>query len=148
MALPMPLPAPVTMATCPLSGWSVIGIRVLLGSCTTLREQGRRAARLSPLLIRQEFAVVGHDHAVALRVFLLANVHFEVDGAHNAVSKHLMNERFDGCAIDLGNFMEAINERVYGHGTVQGTLAGDLLQRFRHLRSETEHLGCCSGFFG
>src|SRR5438309_3640614 len=26
MALPMPLPAPVTMATCPLSGCSVVGI--------------------------------------------------------------------------------------------------------------------------
>src|SRR5712691_4065859 len=29
MALPMPLPAPVTMATFPLSGWSVVGILVL-----------------------------------------------------------------------------------------------------------------------
>src|SRR5262245_58018937 len=35
MALPMPFPAPVTMATFPLSGWSVVCIRFLLWPMAT-----------------------------------------------------------------------------------------------------------------
>jgi hypothetical protein len=45
-----------------------------------------RELRGLPLFIGQELAVVSHDHAVALRVFFLADVHLEVDGAHDATN--------------------------------------------------------------
>jgi hypothetical protein len=58
-----------------------------------------------PFPIRQELAVVGHHHAIPVRVFNLLNVHFKVDGAHNPVAEKLMNQGLDGRPIDLGNLL-------------------------------------------
>src|SRR5215510_8851449 len=83
-----------------------------------LGRESNRSWCPSPLLVRQEFAIIGHHDAVTLGIFYLLNVHFKVDGAHDAITEHLMDERFNGGAVDLRNLMESVDEWVHGHRTV------------------------------
>src|SRR5688572_22828760 len=72
-----------------------------------------------PLLVWQKLAAVSYDHPVALRVFLLADIHLEVDRTHDPISEHLMNQGFDGCAIDLGDLVKTVDQRVNWDGAVK-----------------------------
>ncbi len=100
-----------------------------------------------PLLIGQELAVHGDDDAVALRVLLLADVQLEVDGAHDAVAEHLVDDGLEGRPVDLGDLVKAIDERVHGDRLADRALGRDLLEGRRHLGAEAQGRNGLPGFF-
>src|SRR5215831_14392413 len=96
----------------------------LLPSSRGSHRRAKRSARREPreqlpLLVREKFAVICHDDAITLGIFDFRNVHFEVDGTHDAIAEHLVDERLDGSTIDLGDLVEPVDERVDGHGAVE-----------------------------
>jgi hypothetical protein len=50
-------------------------------------------AAISPFPIGEKLTVVGDLDAVPLGIRHLFDVHLEVDGTHNAIAEHLVNER-------------------------------------------------------
>ncbi|MNR13919.1 hypothetical protein D3C85_1303570 [compost metagenome] len=92
------------------------------------------------------------------------DVHAEVDGAHDAVAKFLMDEFFDGGAVDIDQFVPAVDQRICRYGSGQRSFVGhDLQPRYRFIREAQDfadgfslsfiesHLtqaSCCSPFFG
>src|SRR5690606_40951078 len=59
-----------------------------------------------------ELPVHGHHHTITLRVLLFLDVHGEVDGAHDAVTKLLMDQRFHGIAVNAHYLVKAVDQRV------------------------------------
>src|SRR5262245_35765455 len=102
----------------------------------------------SPLLVRQKFAVIGHHDPIPFGIFYLLDVHLKVDGAHDTVPKHLVDERFNSRTVDLRDLVEPVDERINGYSTVERALHGHLLQRFSHLRTEPQDTRCGRSFVG
>ena len=67
-----------------------------------------------PLFIRQEFTVHRDHNAVAFWIFLFCNITCEVDRAHNPIAKLFVDTFFDSAAVDIGYFIKAIDEGVFG----------------------------------
>ena len=65
-----------------------------------------------PLLVGEELAVQRDHHAIAMRIFLLPDIHGEVDGTHDAVSELFMNDFLDGTAIDLHDLIKSVGTTV------------------------------------
>src|SRR5206468_3758657 len=96
---------------------------------------GARASR-SPFLIRQELPIHRDDHPVAFGILLLLNVHLKVNGTHDTVAEHLVNDGLERGAVDLGDLVEAIDEGIGGNGLAHGALGGKLLESRCRLRSK------------
>jgi hypothetical protein len=70
---------------------------------------------VSPFPIGEKLTVIGDLDAIALGIRHLLNVHFKVDGTHNAIAKHLMNECLNSGAIDLRDLVESVDQRINRH---------------------------------
>src|ERR1700679_843106 len=75
--------------------------------------------------------LAGHRDAdtVAFRVFLAADLHIEVDSAHDAVTEFLLDECLPRCAVGLHELMEAVDQWVRRRNVGQGAT----VRRFREL---------------
>src|SRR5215472_14590168 len=82
-------------------------------------------SRFSVLLIWEEFAAQGQFDAVAFWVGLALDRHLEVDGAHDAVAKLLLDQFLPGRAIDLQELIEAVDHRVGRHRGRQRAAIGN-----------------------
>ena len=71
-------------------------------------EGGLTRMRL-PFAIWKEFAVVGDHHPVALGIGFFLNVDLKIDGAHDAVAEHLVDERLHRRTVNLGDFVKPVD---------------------------------------
>ena len=62
-----------------------------------------------PLAVRKKLAAIGDHHAVAFWVLLPVDPDLEVDGAHDAVTKHLVNDLLHGGPVHLSDFVEPVD---------------------------------------
>jgi hypothetical protein len=77
-----------------------------------------KQATASPLSIREKFSVVSDDDPVALWIGFFLDVDFKIDGAHDAVAEHFVNQGFHSRAVYLGNFVEAIDQWIYRNACI------------------------------
>src|SRR5215475_6092854 len=110
--------------------------------------RGDRWKRPFDFPILQKFAVIGHHDPVPFGIFDLLDIHLKVDGAHDTVPEHLVDERFNSRTVDLRDLVEPVDERINGYSTVERALHGQLLQRFSHLRTEPQDTRCGRSFVG
>src|SRR5207244_1508766 len=94
--------------------------------------------RTSPLLVGEELARVDDLDAVALGVLDAADVDVEVDGAHDPVAEHLVDDGLDARPVHLGDLVEPVDEGVDGDAGVERAFGGDLLESLGHLGPEVE----------
>jgi AcrR family transcriptional regulator len=106
----------------------LFGVDAILDGVQALIDRITRAGAWSPL-VREELAVQRHDHAVAIRVGIAADVEAEVDGAHDAVAELLVDELLDGRAVDLEHLVEPVDRRIGRHRGVQRPAGRLELQR-------------------
>src|SRR6516164_4869943 len=86
------------------------------------------APGFSVLLIWEEFAAQGQLDAITFGIGLAIDGHVEIDRTHDAVAKLLLDQLFPGRAVDLHEFVEAVDQRVGRHRGRQRAAVGDLLQ--------------------
>src|SRR2546421_5109429 len=148
----------MTAASSTSESWRTTIVPAMPAECLA-RMRSRSALRLRisfeaisssfrlPLPVRQELSVVRELHAVALRVGDGVDVDLEVDRAHDAVAELLVDHRLDGRPVDLGDLVEAVDERVDRDRGFQGPLRRRLLERRHHveplatLQTEQVHNG-------
>src|SRR5690606_1862440 len=63
-------------------------------------------------LVGQELARHHDVDAIAATVRLALEVHLEVDGAHDPVAELFMDQRLERRAVDIDQFIEAVDQRV------------------------------------
>ena len=88
-----------------------------------LRERGRESgARRNPLALSASVVFIGqklagehHVDAVTLGVRLTLDTHGEVDGAHDAVTKLLVDQLLDRAAIHIDQLIPPVDQRIGGH---------------------------------
>src|SRR5215218_5307611 len=92
--------------------------RSAFNSATTFSDMG--SLKIMPLpLVGQELALIGDPDAVALGVLDPFQIHLEVDGAHDAVAKLLMDQGLYSGAVDLRNFVYPVDGGVHGNVGVE-----------------------------
>jgi hypothetical protein len=100
-----------------------------------------------PFFVRQELAIHRDDDAIPLGILLLLHVQLEADRAHDAVAEHLVDDRLERRAIDLGDLVESVDERIDVHRLIEralgsGTPGARLLRRVRDPIGFTSANGC------
>src|SRR5437773_12148999 len=87
-----------------------------------------------PLTIGKEFTIISDFHPVTFGIFHFFDIHLKVNGAHNAIAEHLMDESFHGGPINLSDFVKPVNKRVDRDGFRQRSFCWILLQRSEERR--------------
>jgi len=101
-----------------------------------------------PFLVGQGLSFHRNYDPVPFGIFLLLDVHREVDGAHDAVTEHFVDERLDRGPVDLRDLVNAVDQRIDRHGLADRSFHRDLLQGSGHFRLKSEHLGGGLSFLG
>ena len=68
----------------------------------------------SPFLIGQKLPTHGDFDPVSFGILDFLYFHGEIDGAHNPVSKFLVNQFLERISVDQIDFMKSVQERVLG----------------------------------
>ena len=101
-----------------------------------------------PGFVRQEFSIQIDDHPITFRVFFLADLHGEVDGAHDAVTEFLVDNFFDRRAVHTNHFIQAIDQRIL-RNRIAPSFGRTLHQRsfgaFRQIKDLAQSLGFFCG---
>src|SRR5207253_9563698 len=135
---------PMTAASSTSESWWTTKVPAAAAECLArMRSRSTLRLRISfeaicssfrlPLPVRQELSVVRELYPVALRVGDGVDVDLEVDRAHDAVTGLLVDHRLDGRPVDLGDLVEAVDERVDRDRGPEGPLRRRLLERRHHV---------------
>ena len=85
---------------------------------------------------------------VALRVGLAHDVHREINRAHDAVAKLVMDELLDGGAVHVDNFISAVDQWVGGHRSGKRAFVGHHLQPLLLFRVQAKNFANDLGLLG
>ena len=82
----------------------------------------------SPLFVRQKLAAHGDFDPITFGIFNFVDIEREIDRAHDAITKMLLDDILQRHAIDLHDLVEAIDQGIGGDHRITTSLGGELLQ--------------------
>lgn len=100
---------------------------------------------MSPSFIAEKFPIHRDPYPVALGIWHFFHVHGEVDVAHDAWAKFFFDQRFEGRAIHVDDFLKTVLERFLRNARSGLTLVGILGESLGNFRLE---LKCRRHLFG